>query len=106
MTNWHGATSTAGTRPIPVPAAPRWISSTPKDARYVDPLAAADGREAIASMIGAVQQQFPGFGYRLAGPVDGHHNQAGSAGSLVPRGHRRRSSALMWPSVTTRAASR
>lgn len=77
-----------------------------EDARYVDPLAAADGREAIASMIGAVQQQFPGFSFRLAGPVDGHHNQAGSAGSLVPRGHRRRSSALMWPSVTTRAASR
>ena len=30
-----------------------------EDARYVDPLAVADGREAIASMIGAVQQQFP-----------------------------------------------
>src|SRR3954470_5714400 len=86
MTNWHGATSTAGTRPIPVPAAPRWISSTPKDARYVDPLAVADGREAIASMIGAVQQQFPGLRFRLAGPVDGHHNQARFGWELGPAG--------------------
>ena len=30
-----------------------------EDARYIDPLAVADGPEAIASMIGAVQQQFP-----------------------------------------------
>ena len=43
-------------------------------ARYVDPLAAAEGREAIAAMIGAFQEQFPGFTFRLAGPVDGHHN--------------------------------
>ena len=60
------------------------------DARYVDPLAVADGREAIASMIGAVQEQFPGLRFRLAGPVDGHHNQArfgwalGSTGGEAP----------------------
>jgi hypothetical protein len=55
-----------------------------EDARYVDPLAAADGREAIAAMIGAVQQQFPGFVFRLAGPVDGHHNQARFGWQLGP----------------------
>jgi SnoaL-like protein len=61
-----------------------------EDARYVDPLAVADGRDAIASMIGAVQEQFRGFTFRLAGPVDGHHNQArfgwelGSDGSPAP----------------------
>jgi hypothetical protein len=33
------------------------------DARYVDPLAVAEG-------------QVPGMTFRLAGPVDGHHNQA------------------------------
>jgi len=57
-----------------------------EDARYIDPLAAADGPEAIASMIGAVQQQFPEFSFRLAGPVDGHHNQARFGWVLGPAG--------------------
>ena len=57
-----------------------------EDARYIDPMAVADGREAIASMIGAVQQQFPGFSFRLAGPVDGHHNQARFGWELGPGG--------------------
>jgi SnoaL-like domain len=55
-----------------------------EDARYVDPLAVAEGREAIASMIGAVQQQFAGFSFRLAGLVDGHHNQARFGWELGP----------------------
>ena len=42
-----------------------------EDARYEDPMAAAQGREAIASMIGAVQEQFPDFRFELAGPVGG-----------------------------------
>ena len=57
-----------------------------EDARYVDPMAVADGREAIASLIGAVQQQFPDFSFRLAGPVDGHHNQARFGWELGPAG--------------------
>ena len=57
-----------------------------EDARYVDPMAAAEGREAIASMIGAVQDQFPGFRFRLAGPVDGYHNQARFGWELGPTG--------------------
>ena len=57
-----------------------------EDARYVDPMGVADGREAIASMIDAVQQQFPGFSFRLAGPVDGHHNQARFGWELGPAG--------------------
>jgi len=56
------------------------------DARYIDPLAAAEGREAISAMIGAVQEQFPGFVFRLAGPVDGHHNQARFGWELGPAG--------------------
>ena len=56
------------------------------DARYVDPLAVAEGREAIASMIAAVQDQFPGFSFRLLGPVDGHHNQARFGWELGPAG--------------------
>ncbi|WP_029112770.1 nuclear transport factor 2 family protein [Mycobacterium sp. URHB0044] len=57
-----------------------------EDARYVDPLAVAEGREAIAATIGAVQQQFPGFVFRLAGPVDGHHDQVRFGWELGPAG--------------------
>jgi len=57
-----------------------------EDARYIDPLAAAEGREAIVAMIGAVQEQFPGFTFRLAGPVDGHHNQVRFGWELGPAG--------------------
>ena len=46
----------------------------------------AEGREAIASLIGAVQQQFPDFKFRLAGPVDGHHDQARFGWELGPAG--------------------
>jgi SnoaL-like domain len=57
-----------------------------EEARYVDPLAVAEGRAEIASMIGAVQQQFPEFVFTLAGPVDGHHNQARFGWELGPAG--------------------
>lgn len=57
-----------------------------EDARYVDPLGAADGCEAICALIGAVQEQFPGFVFRLAGPVDGHHNQVRFGWALGPAG--------------------
>ena len=53
-------------------------------ARYVDPLVSADGPSAIAATIGAVQQQFPGFVFRLAGPVDAHHDQARFRWELAP----------------------
>jgi SnoaL-like protein len=57
-----------------------------EDARYTDPLVDAEGREAIAATIGAVQQQFPGFAFRLAGPVDAHHDQARFTWELGPVG--------------------
>lgn len=57
-----------------------------EDARYVDPLAEAQGREAIAATIGAVQQQFPGYRFRLVGPVDAHHDQARFTWELGPEG--------------------
>ncbi len=46
------------------------------DASYTDPLAEAHGRDAIDATIAAVQAQFPGFVFTLAGPVDAHHQQA------------------------------
>jgi hypothetical protein len=56
------------------------------DARYVDPMVEATGPEQIAATIGAVQQQFPGFVFRLTGPVDGHHDQARFSWELGPEG--------------------
>ena len=56
------------------------------DARYVDPLVDAAGREAIAATIGAVQGQFPGFAFRLVGPVDAHHYQARFRWEFGPAG--------------------
>jgi hypothetical protein len=56
------------------------------DARYTDPLADAQGRDAIGATVAAVQQQFPDFEFRLAGPVDGHHDQCRFTWELGPRG--------------------
>jgi hypothetical protein len=56
------------------------------DARYVDPLAAAHGRDEIDTTIAAVQTQFPAFKFRLAGPVDGHHGQCRFGWELGPTG--------------------
>ncbi len=56
------------------------------DARYVDPMAEAEGRDAIDATIAAVQAQFPGFVFTLAGPVDAHHRQARFTWGLGPEG--------------------
>jgi hypothetical protein len=47
-----------------------------EDVRYVDPLAAVTGRDALDGLIGAVQQQFPGLTFSPGGAVDAHHDQA------------------------------
>jgi hypothetical protein len=46
-----------------------------EDVRYVDPLAAVEGRDALNGLIGAVHQQFPGLVFTAAGPADAHHEQ-------------------------------
>jgi hypothetical protein len=56
------------------------------DGRYTDPLADVRGREAIDALIGAVQQQFPGFVFTLGGAVDAHHDQARFSWHLGPEG--------------------
>ena len=56
------------------------------DARYIDPLVIAEGSTAIAASIASAQQQFPGWTFRLAGPVDGHHNQARFTWEFGPEG--------------------
>ncbi|MGY1591950.1 nuclear transport factor 2 family protein [Geodermatophilus sp. SYSU D00708] len=57
-----------------------------EDARYTDPLADVAGRDAIEATIAAVQAQFPGFVFRLAGPVDAHHEQVRFTWHLGPEG--------------------
>ena len=56
------------------------------DGSYTDPLADARGRDEIDGLIGAVQQQFPGYVFTLGGPVDGHHNQGRFSWHLGPSG--------------------
>jgi hypothetical protein len=62
------------------------------DAQYTDPLAAVTGRDQICGLIAAVQSQFPGWTFRLTGPVDGHHDllrfgwQLGPEGEVAPVG--------------------
>lgn len=56
------------------------------DGRYTDPLADVTGHSQIDAMISAVQQQFPGMTFTLAGPVDAHHSQARFGWKLGPAG--------------------
>ncbi|MGY0002306.1 nuclear transport factor 2 family protein [Micromonospora sp. I033] len=56
------------------------------DGTYTDPLAAVAGRDQIDGLIAAVQQQFAGLEFTLAGPVDAHHDLARFTWHLGPRG--------------------
>ncbi|QFG23209.1 nuclear transport factor 2 family protein [Actinomadura sp. WMMB 499] len=56
------------------------------NARYVDPLGVAEGRDAFDAFVGAAQEQFPGLVFRLAGDVDAHHDVARFAWELGPEG--------------------
>jgi hypothetical protein len=49
---------------------------------YTDPMATAAGRDQIDATIAAVQGQFPGLAFTLAGPVDAHHDTARFTWSL------------------------
>jgi len=55
------------------------------DVSYVDPLMAVTGRSALVDAIGAVHGQFPGFAFRPAGAVDGHHEQVRFGWELGPQ---------------------
>lgn len=57
-----------------------------EDAHYVDPLVNAEGRDAIDATVAAAQARFPGHVFRLAGPIDTHHNLARFTWELVPEG--------------------
>ncbi|MFJ8199311.1 nuclear transport factor 2 family protein [Streptomyces sp. NPDC096152] len=53
------------------------------DGTYTDPLADVGGHDGIAAVIAAAHEQFPGFSFRLAGSVDGHHDTARFSWELV-----------------------
>ncbi|HTW04945.1 MAG TPA: nuclear transport factor 2 family protein [Streptosporangiaceae bacterium] len=46
------------------------------DGVYNDPIATAEGRDQIDATIAAVQGQFAGLAFTLAGPVDAHDDVA------------------------------
>lgn len=56
--------------------------------RYVDPIAAASGREALDALIAGVQKQFAGLEFTLGGKVDAHHDQARFTWHAAPPGVR------------------
>lgn len=56
------------------------------DGRYVDPIGSAEGHAALSALIGAVQQQFDGMRFTLAGDIDARHDQARFTWALGPVG--------------------
>jgi hypothetical protein len=57
-----------------------------EDGGYTDPLADVAGPDAISALITAVHDQFAGHVFRLAGPVDAHHDVARFGWELMPAG--------------------
>ena len=53
------------------------------DARYRDPLFAADGHAALDALVAAVHARVPGHRFRLTGAVDAHHDRARWGWELV-----------------------
>ena len=56
------------------------------DVTYIDPIAVAEGADALDATIAAVQGQFPDFTFRLVGAPDAHHGQARFTWELGPAG--------------------
>jgi hypothetical protein len=56
------------------------------DGRYVDPLMAGEGHEAIAALIEGARAQFPGHGFTLRGEPDGHGGHVRFSWTLAPAG--------------------
>lgn len=53
------------------------------EAAYADPMARGDGHLGIDTLIGAVQGQFPGHRFELAGTPDSHNDAVRFSWSLV-----------------------
>lgn len=57
-----------------------------EDGTYTDPLAAAEGHEAIEAVIAGAREQFPGHVFKLFGDIDAHHDVVRFGWELVPEG--------------------
>ncbi|WP_067823721.1 nuclear transport factor 2 family protein [Actinomadura kijaniata] len=57
-----------------------------EDATYTDPLVSVRGRDGLDATIAAVQGQFGGLVFSLAGTVDAHHDIARFTWHLGPEG--------------------
>lgn len=57
-----------------------------EDASYLDPMMSGEGTDAIAAMIGAAQQQFPGHRFELVSKPDAHHDCVRFTWSLADDG--------------------
>jgi hypothetical protein len=55
-----------------------------EDGTYTDPLAAAEGHEAIEAVIAGAREQFPGHVFKLFGDIDAHHDVVRFGWELVP----------------------
>jgi hypothetical protein len=54
-----------------------------EDATYIDPLASVEGRDGIDTLVGAVQQQYPGHRFELTEGPDAHNDRARFTWTLV-----------------------
>jgi hypothetical protein len=57
-----------------------------EDGTYTDPLAAAEGHEAIEAVIAGAREQIPGHVFKLIGDIDAHHDIVRFGWELVPEG--------------------
>ena len=57
-----------------------------QEGTYTDPLAAAEGYEAIEAVITGAREQFPGHVFKLIGDIDAHHDIVRFGWELVPEG--------------------
>jgi hypothetical protein len=57
-----------------------------EDGTYTDPLAAAEGHEAIEAVIAGAREHFPGHVFKLFGDIDAHHDVVRFGWELVPEG--------------------
>jgi hypothetical protein len=56
------------------------------DAVYVDPIVAAEGRDAIHDVLATTQRQFPDLVFRPTGRADGHHHVVRLRWEMAPDG--------------------
>ena len=56
------------------------------EARYVDPLVVADGRDEIVGTMAGAREQFPGWTFRQVGETDAHGEVARFRWTLSPNG--------------------